>query len=425
VLIAWTLLAVNNIPRVPLYIGYDASMHLDYIVFIAQHHRLPLPQQGLQFFQSPLYYIVSAVLFRALTPWFSLTTVGMLLRIIPLACGVLMVEICYRAARNAFPRRGDLQVIGTLVGGLLPMNIYMAQALSNEPLAAVFSAAMIAYVLRLMHQPERLRLLRSAATCGLILGLALLTKVSAIVLIIPVCATLAVLLVRRTGASAFRVGQYLAVLLITAGAVCGWYYIRNWIAVGRPFVAGWDPARIPWWQEPGYRVPAHFYRFGRALVQPVFAGTRGLWDSLYSTCWTDGFLSGMSEFRGRPPWNYSLMSIGAWLALAPSVLLLVGVSRPLFSRPAQADTKSATPRLAIAFAAACLGCFLLAMIHLYLTLPAYGCGKASYFLGLTPCIAVLAAAGFDRLPRHPWPRFIAAALVITWAANAYLTYLVL
>ena len=65
------------------------------------------------------------------------------------------------------------------------------------------------------------------------------------------------------------------------------------------------------------------------------------------------------------------------------------------------------------------------MIHLYVTLPVYGCGKASYFLGLTPCLAVLAAAGFDRLPAHHAPRTVVTALIIIWAVNSYLTFFVL
>jgi hypothetical protein len=184
------------------------------------------------------------------------------------------------------------------------------------------------------------------------------------------------------------------------------------IHFGRPFVAGWDPARVPWWQDPGYRTPWSFLRFGRAAIDPVYAGLNGFWDSLYSTVWADGFLSGIAMSQYRPPWNYKLMSALALLSLVPTCSLIAGLLK-------------ASRDKCLCFAAVCLAVFLLALADLYLTLPIYSTAKGTYMLGLTPCIAILVAAGADTLKSRPWKRATLYALLVAWAAAAYGAFTIL
>ena len=44
------------------------------------------------------------------------------------------------ASRTVFPGRNDLQIIGTAVGGFLPLNIYISQVVGNEPLSGCLTA---------------------------------------------------------------------------------------------------------------------------------------------------------------------------------------------------------------------------------------------------------------------------------------------
>jgi 4-amino-4-deoxy-L-arabinose transferase-like glycosyltransferase len=429
VLIAWFALAANNFFKVPYHVGFDVKDHLDYIAYIAREHRLPLPSEGWQFFQSPLFYLLSAPLFGVLLKRGSLEAAVTGVRIIPLLSGLLMTEACFRALRHVYPNRSDLQAMGTIFGGLLPMNLYMAQTVSNEPLAGLLSAMAIVLTLGQLagvdaadpsDAPPRHPIV-VAGPCGLVLGLALLTKVSAALLIPPIVIAWLFALSRR-GLNVRKSMGCVSVLLLVAAIVCGWYYIRNWIEAGSPFVAGWDRRRMGWWQDPGFRVPEHFERFGYALTHPIYAGVRGVWDSLYSTLWADGFLSGIAEFPARPPWNYTLMHCGIWIALLPTAALAVGFVRAILPRRDYGLID--TQRRAVAFAAGCVGIFFAAVLYLYLKLPIYTTAKASYMLGVTPCFALLAASGVDQLPRRRWIRAAVMAVVLTWAVDAYLTYFV-
>ena len=105
---AWSLLALNNMFKIPLPCGYDADSHYKFIIYVADHLTLPRPDAGWQFFQSPLYYIISAGLCRVLLALgVAHDTILFLLRSIPLACGAMMIEISYRAGRIVFPNRGE------------------------------------------------------------------------------------------------------------------------------------------------------------------------------------------------------------------------------------------------------------------------------------------------------------------------------
>ncbi len=82
------------------------------------------------------------------------STAALWLRWLTLLCGVAQVELCYRAGRLVFPGRDDLQSLAVLFGGFLPMNVYMSQTLSNEPLCGVFSALIVLLCWQMLREPE-------------------------------------------------------------------------------------------------------------------------------------------------------------------------------------------------------------------------------------------------------------------------------
>jgi hypothetical protein len=400
-LAAWALLAINNLPKLPVRMGFDMVAHLQYMDFIARQHRLPLATDGWQMFQSPLYYVISAPIFAALNGQVSNAMLMGMLRLIPMACGAAQVEWCRLSAGYAFPGRRQLQCLAILFGGLLPMTLYISQSTGNEPLSGCLGALAIVLTLRYARRTLA-RTDRSAATAGGVVGLALLAKVSAL-LIVPV--QLWVIAIRRRG------GRRAALAAIACAIICGWYYARNLIAFGKPFVAGWDPGRLPWWQDPGYRSIGSMTRFGRTFVDPVYAGLNGFWDALYSTFWADGFLSGIAKESAKPPWNYTLMSAGIVLFLLPSLAMIVGFVR------AWRD-----PILRIAAVLAAV--HLLALADLYFQVPVYSTVKATYLLALVPAVAILFAAGIEPMMRWRTARTVVFAYTMVCTITSYATYFV-
>jgi hypothetical protein len=425
VLVGWAVLAVNNIGKVPLAIGYDVDSHYQYVRYVAERRALPPADGGWQFFQAPLFYVVSAVMER-------MGAGPHALRVIPLACGAAVAELCYRAARTVFPDRGDLQALAVAVGGLLPVNLYMAQVVSNEPMAAATAGLVVWATLDLLTRPAGVRSGRRLALLGAALGVAWLTKVSGLVWVVPVGGALAAAVVRLRAADAPShrhpapadaedaggtpvrrpsLAADVARLAVVPGvalAVSGWYFVRNLAQVGRPFFRESSVVALRWWQDPGYRVPSNLIEFGHVFARPVYNGLGSVWDSLYGSLWANGIPS------GRPPWNYGLMAAGLWLGLIPTGLVLGGVGAAVGRRGAAG----------LRLAAVSVGLFIAAVVNVYLTLPIYSDGKASYLLGTAPCLAVLAAGGFDRLRPRRWPRAIVAGGVFSWAVVAYLTYFV-
>jgi hypothetical protein len=421
VLIAWSCLAINNMGKMPLYAGMDWSEHLKYIEYVASTWRVPLATEGWQMFQPPLYYFLSALLYKALVPVCSWENVLVFLRIFPLACGAFQIELCWRALRHAFPGREDLQIVGTLIGGLLPMNIYISQVIGNEPLAGCLSGIVVVLVIGHLKSTAPTPW-RSFAPIGLFLGLALLTKITAVLLVPPVMLAVAYGCRGKHHEAMPGLGPVfgqMGVILGMAFLVSGWYYIRNYLEMGRFFIGGWDASRnVVWWQDPGYRTLEQFFTFGESLFYPVYSAVMGIWDSLYSTFWMDGFLSGVCLYDFRPPWNYDFMLAGVWFALLPAAAIALGALASIVN-PLREE------KIVPFFCTLCVGIYLSAILYLFLIIPVYSTGKATYALGILPCFAVLCAEGFNILTRRPLLKSVLYGILACWIFAAYMAYVII
>jgi hypothetical protein len=56
----WSLLFWNNARLLPFNAGFDSTEHLQYISYIQEHRALPLPTEGWEMYQPPLYYLIAA-----------------------------------------------------------------------------------------------------------------------------------------------------------------------------------------------------------------------------------------------------------------------------------------------------------------------------------------------------------------------------
>ena len=151
----WLMLAVNYL-AIPPYFGFDYQGHMAYIGYVFNNASLPLANEGWQMFQTPLYYIVSAIVFKIGQLLSIPYTSAEMLRVVPLACGFAQIEIGYRTMRAVFPRQTALQIIGLSIMTFMPMHMYMSQQLGNEIFAAVFVSATILYVIKFINDPDKL-----------------------------------------------------------------------------------------------------------------------------------------------------------------------------------------------------------------------------------------------------------------------------
>src|SRR4029077_8602896 len=91
----WLILFWHNARLLPFPVGFDAAHHLSYITYLQEHHSLPSPSQGIQMFQPPLYYLVSAVVLSL----FHLTTANpsavILLRTLTMLFGIAQILLVF------------------------------------------------------------------------------------------------------------------------------------------------------------------------------------------------------------------------------------------------------------------------------------------------------------------------------------------
>jgi tetratricopeptide (TPR) repeat protein len=326
---AWALLFLHNFSAMPIVAGFDASDHLAYVRYIQDYKILPSAWEGDEMFQAPLYYLISAGLLDLCHCEVFHPSGMMLLRFLSLAIGAVNLALIFTGLRLIFPGDWKKPLAGLVLAAFLPAQLCLLHYTTNETLLALFVTAALCLGLHLLR--ARQPWWGWYGALGIALGLALLSKVSAVLAVPAILGALAVkLMVRRERAPLVWLGAIGAPLLICL-SIGGWHYLKLWRDYGNPFILGdWDPkVFVPWWQIKGFRTPGYYFSFGDSLTRPFFSGLHSFWDGFYSTLWGDGLLSEQIDVWGRPPWNYDLMTVGFVLALVPTALVLTGLVRAL------------------------------------------------------------------------------------------------
>ncbi|HUN54403.1 MAG TPA: hypothetical protein VMU29_04530 [Smithella sp.] len=406
----WTILACNNIFKLPAALGFDLEGHIEYIRYVADNMSLPYASDGWQMFQAPLFYVLSAVVYKAFSGFLNNIPMEQILRVLPMLFGALQIELGYRTMKLVFPNRNNLQIIGTWICGTMPMNIYMSQIISNEPLAGLLSAIVLFLCIKGIIVPNN-NSIRSAAILGLFLGLALLSKAHAIVLI-PIVAIRHLMMYSSEAKMRKNLCKPFLTMAGVAFLVAGWYYIRNWIKLGKPFVGGWDTYFITWWQDPGYRTIESFTRFGQSLIYPVYSSVQGFWDATYSTMWMDATMLSKIYYQDFPPWNFDFMIAGAWLAAPITLAIIIGMIK----------SSSEINRRVLDIARISVALYFIALLYMFLSLPTFSAGKVTYTLGLLPFYGMFAALGLRPFLANKWLKGAVYGWITCFGVSAYCSY---
>jgi tetratricopeptide (TPR) repeat protein len=409
--VLWVALYFNNLGLLATNIGFDAGDHIHYINYLQKHKALPPPNEGLETFQPPMYYIISAVTLSTLGLSVTDAGAGTVLRLLTMFFGIAHITVVFLSLRLIFPGQFGRQLVGLLLAAFLPMQLYLSHYVTNEVLAASLVSAAIFLGLRLLREKHRSP--TGYAGLGLCLSAALLTKSTGILLVPFVIAALAGRLMAQKPVLAIW-WRTLGMMLGTGFVFCGLYYFWIWFCFGTLRMYNWDTVSgFRWWQENGYHTMADFTRFGRSLVHPLFSGFSGFADGIYSTLWGDGLCGGRRDMIHRPPWNYDLMTAGYLLALVPSLIILSGVaiSAWRFIRKPSAEWF-----VLLGFS----GTLLLALVFLNLTVPHISVGKAFYGLCALVPLCSFGAVGWEVLTRgRQWLQFALGTVLLVWAMNSF------
>ncbi len=423
--LAWLWLFATRLLEMPVDLGFDARHHLQYVHLLRERGAVPLPTDGWSVYHPPLFYAGAAALERVAELFDGAAARAAALKLVPFAAGLALVFASDALCRRLFPGDGAKRCTAVLFAAVLPATLYSAAYFSNETLTALLIALALLATLDALLAPRAG--LGRVALLAVLLGVGALTKFTALLfgaVAVPVLLA-KIAFVERAGAR--RVAAAAALSALVPLLLAGWFYLRNLVLYGDPFVANWGHLpglRQAWWQQPGFHTPAYYTRFGDALVHPYLSGFRSFWDSYYGTLWGDGGIAGRVAAGQRHGfWNYGFMSLSYLVALPATALLLLGAV--LFARRALADPE---PRRRAAFGVplAFAYALLFGLAYLSLRLPYFAQAKASYALAVAPIFAVFFAAGFDRcdtwLARLPWLRAALYGWLALFTGCLYLSF---
>jgi 4-amino-4-deoxy-L-arabinose transferase-like glycosyltransferase len=255
---AWWLLILVYVGLVvsfmacqPLAAPPDELAHMRYVKFIADQERLPRfdfrtgGEAGYEGQQPPFFYLVSAGVYELTSP-LEARWRWSVVRLVSLACGLILLGACRRLFREVLPGRWTpLLATGLVV--LLPTVLFYSSHLNPDIMVVMWAGVVLGLAWQTRWQPGNLRL---AALLGLACGLAILTKLSAGPLLVV---ALAAEWGWREQAGKDRFQPALRGMAITFLAfllTCGWYFRYNILTYGKwtlhtppPAGSGWEEAQ--------------------------------------------------------------------------------------------------------------------------------------------------------------------------------------
>lgn len=320
---------LNNALRYPPDWGFDASFNWRYIYRMSRDWALPDPAAGWSTGDPPLYFFLSALVWRGLEGLGGRDLVLQALPLLSTLFGLAVAGLAVLLVRRTDPENPRRAWLAGALLLFLPAHIHMSAMVSEEMLAALLtSLAVLGLALRHPPRAAAPTVWKPAAAVGLASGLALLSKLSGVLVVATAAATYALDGLRRRAPRAAAL--HLTAVLLVAALAGGWYFARNQVLYGylQPF--GLPAHEIMFSMPPGERDLGDYLRVPLAtwsdpqLLNPDLL--RSVWGSTYATVWFDGhraFLPRDSEAVRR------LGTLTLLLALLPTLAFAIGVSRGL------------------------------------------------------------------------------------------------
>ena len=382
-LIFFILILINilNAVRYPYEKGFDAFGHIDYIKYVASHWQAPLPNEGWEMFQPPVFYFLAAVLYKFFKLFTSEAFCFKAIQFLAAGCGTCIVALLYVTLRKLYPRNFSIQLFGVSIGAFLPILLYMNPLVSNE-ICAGFMVSMALYALLCYGFEEHLSLSKSLLM-GCLVGLALLTKYTGLFIFLT---SLFILLSRVLTKSSMWRKELLNIIgfVFTVILLAGWFYARNVTIFDNAFIGNWDRVSgFDFEQLPGYRTFGFYTQFGDVFFQHPFENPfTSFWDGMYATLWTDGH-----DYFVTHQYQITLMRVIVWLAVIPTIAMLLG-----FFKSVKSVLKSpyGNPNLALVLLSLLT---LTAIIYFTIEVPFFSTIKAFFFVSLTIPISVFTGKG--------------------------------
>ena len=216
--------------------GLDATAgHVAYVFRLADNGLRLLdvdPTSLWSFYNPPLsYYLGAAWVCAGRAFGLADAQAAESLQWLSLAYSVGATYVGYLVLRQA-RLEGRALALGFCAWALVPFFVPLSGNVSYDGLLTLLSLVTLLLLMRWYEDPTLARALRA----GVCLGLALMTKTTAALLLLPALVTFILRLVRREGRpSAARLALQVAAVLVPAAVLGGWWHVYAHLRFGMPF----------------------------------------------------------------------------------------------------------------------------------------------------------------------------------------------
>ena len=214
---------------------FDATAgHVAYVFRLADNGLRLLdvdPTSLWSFYNPPLsYYLGAAWVCAGRTFGLADAEAAESLQWLSLAYSVGATYVGYLVLRQA-RLEGRTLALGFCAWALVPFFVPLSGNVSYDGLLTLLSLATLLLLMRWYEDPTLARALRA----GVCLGLALMTKTTAVLLLLPALATFALRLTRREGRPpAAGLALQVAAVLVPAATLGGWWHVYAYLRFGMP-----------------------------------------------------------------------------------------------------------------------------------------------------------------------------------------------
>jgi hypothetical protein len=417
----WTvvgaLIAVGALQRTwnalhyPALMGFDATGNWEYIELLLENFALPAPDAGWSTAHPPFFYAIAAGL-GSLQDHPSVASVARSAALVSSAVGLLAVAATAHLVHGLSGGNRLRTALATALLIFLPVQITMSAMLSEEVLtSALVSFTLVGLVAELRRPPAERRSHLVPLLLGAVAGLALLTKLSAAILVLAGSLTLLLELPRRGPSRAVNAAVAFGMGATLTG---GWFYLRSLWLYGYLYPHGLSPHSEMFEMPPGVRgfgdylsFPLATFSAAQIIDAPLL---RSVWGGTYSSLWFDPHRHFLPK---QAPGLEAIAQTLLWTALLPTAAFLVGLWRGAVRAWRE---RSASDRLLVGLVLGMLAGYVLFTARN----PWFVTVKGSFLLGLATPFAVYTSETLDRWLRAGRVRgaLVATTLLVLFSASA-------
>lgn len=325
-----------NVVNFDLFRGFDASAHLQYIIYIAKNMSLPPVTLNLETYQPPLYYVISSLIWN-----FSISmsekTAFIALKSFSTILGLLSIVISLMIVRAIcdFKKTTYLFLLTFML--YLPMHLYISPMIGNEMMSC-FLICLTTYLFVKIVK-ENIFSIKQALILGSLCGLTLLTKYTGLTVFMTIVLTCVIISTKR------NMIKFLMIFLTIVLVISGWWYTRNIILYKTPFIKSNDISKfqnIYKNQPPGKHSLKDFVLFDtRIFSQPVlaldndfknfitkdmrFPNYNKAYNSILSGTFATIWIENHGLFLKHDSNTFKKEKILLLLGIAPTFLILLGI----------------------------------------------------------------------------------------------------